>query len=238
MDRTTVLIIDDDKEITEGLAAFLERSGFSCIVAENGKQGIEVMQCETPDLILCDVIMPEMDGREFLRDLRMKKKQIPLIMLTRIETSSEKIMSLEEGADDYINKPFEPMELIARIKAVLRRSQIYKKSLGAAWILAAEKLVFDRQRREVCLEGEPIHLTHRAFCLLEYLIIHPDEILSRERLQEAVWGWKSTVDSRAVDTRIGELRRILKDDPNQPTYIETIPQYGYRFIPTVKIISS
>ena len=233
--RNTILIIDDDSNGTELTRSFLSRCGFDCLTASNGIQGMQIVQSSPPDLIVCDVIMPEMDGREFLRNLRTAGIQIPVIMLSRIGTTSERVLSLEEGADDYINKPYEPMELVARIRSVLRRSQRYQPALTSAWILSAGELLMNRKQREVYLQGELLHLTKRAFVLLEYLLTHPDEILSRERLLEIVWGWENPVNTRAVDVRIGELRKALKDQVDQPLYIETILQEGYRFIYPVKI---
>lgn len=233
--KQKILIVDDDKDIINSLKPFLGRSGFECSTAANGAVAIQQIYKTPPDLIVCDVIMPEMDGREFLRELRKAKIQIPVIMLTQVGTTYEKIMTLEEGADDYINKPFDPMELVARIRSVLRRSQLYQPSLTNAWMLSAGDLIINRQRREVYNEGELLHLTNRAFILLEYLMTHPDEILSRIRLLEIVWGWENIVDTRAVDSRIAELRRALKDQSGKPHYIETIPQQGYRFIHPVKI---
>lgn len=237
MGKIKILLVDDDPEIIESLAAYLKRSGFDCSVSDNGSKALQMMEHDPPHLVVCDVIMPHMDGREFLRSIRERKINIPVIMLTCIGSSSEKIMTLDEGADDYINKPFDPLELVARIKAVLRRSQMYASSLGGAWMLAAEEMVINRQRREICVKGNLVHTTQRAFGLLDYMMTHPDEVLSRNRLQEAVWGWENPVDSRAVDARIGELRRLLNDDPNQPRYIETVTQQGYRFIAEVQILS-
>ena len=236
--KTKILLVDDDPEIAEGLSAYLKRSGFDCVVAADGLEALQSLKNEQPDLVVCYVIMPHMDGREFLRSIRDQRNNIPAIMLTQIDSSSERIMALNEGADDYLNKPFEPLELVARIRAVLRRSQLYSSSLTGAWVLAAGDLTFNRQRKEIHIKGEQVHCTQRAFCLLEYMITHPDEVLSRERLQEVVWGWENAVDSRAVDNRIGELRRMLGDDAGEPVYIETIPQSGYRFIPQVRIISN
>ena len=233
--KKNILIVDDDKDIIGSLDPFLSRCGFDCSTAANGAIAIQKIYKTPPDLIVCDVIMPEMDGREFLRELRKAKIQIPVIMLTQVGTTYEKIMTLEEGADDYINKPFDPMELVARIRSVLRRSQLYQPSLTNAWMLSAGDLIINRQRREAYFEGELLHLTHRAFILLEYLMTHPDETLSRIRLLEIVWGWENIVDTRAVDSRIAELRRVLKDQSGKPKYIETIPQHGYRFIYPVKI---
>ncbi|BBB47859.1 response regulator transcription factor [Pelolinea submarina] len=233
--NTHILIVDDDKDIINSLNPFLERCGFECESASNGALALKRIQVTPPDLIVCDVIMPEMDGREFLRQMRTAKLTIPVIMLTQVGTTYEKILTLEEGADDYINKPFDPMELVARIKSVLRRSRLYQPSLTNAWMISAGDLIVNRQRREAYYQGELLHLTRRAFILLEYLVTHPDEVLSRERLLEIVWGWENVVDTRAVDSRIVELRKALKDQTGEPRYIETIPQQGYRFIHPVKI---
>ena len=233
--KQTILLIDDDETITSNLSSFLLRCGFTCRIASNGVEALADLKKCSPDLIVCDVIMPEMDGRDFLRTLRQEQYNIPIIMLTQVETTYEKVMTLNEGADDYINKPFDPMELVARINSVLRRSVSYEKPLANAWILSAGELIVNRQRREVYLLGELLHITNRAFVLLEYLMTHPDEIISRERLLNVVWGWENIVDTRAVDARIGELRKALKENVESPQYIETVPQSGYRFIHQVKI---
>ena len=233
--KKTILLVDDDETITSTLCSFLTRCGFDCRIANNGIEGLVEIKNHSPDLIICDVIMPEMDGRDFLRKLRNDNIRIPIIMLTQVGTTYEKVMTLNEGADDYINKPFEPIELVARINSVLRRSAAYEKPLANAWILSAGELIVNRQRREVYLQGELLHLTNRAFVLLEYLLTHPDEIISRERLLNVVWGWENIVDTRAVDARIGELRKALREDVDHPKYIETIPQKGYRFVQDVKI---
>ena len=141
----------------------------------------------------------------------------------------ERAMALEEGADDYLNKPFEPHELIARIRAVLRRARPGQRPLSAAWILVSGELQLDRRAHRAYLGGEEIELTPKAMGLLEYLMTHPDELLSRERLLDVVWGWDYPIGTRAVDTRISELRRVLDDDASAPTYIETVPGQGYRF---------
>ncbi|MBN1267239.1 MAG: response regulator transcription factor [Anaerolineales bacterium] len=232
--RQSILVIDDDETGTSALCSFLKRCGFTTFSASNGREGLQSVQFSAPDLIVCDVLMPEMDGREFLRCLRAEKYRIPVIMLSRVGETHEKVLSLEEGADDYINKPYDPLELVARIRSVLRRSQMYQPSLSYAWMLTAGDLLMNRQRREVYLQGELLQLTRRAFLLLEYMLTHPDEILSRERLLEIVWGWENLVDTRTVDTRIGELRKALHDQAEQPRYIETVPQEGYRFIHPVK----
>ena len=177
-----------------------------------------------------DVLMPVMDGRQALRQLRNEENWIPVILLTQIGESTERAMALEEGADDYLNKPFDPHELVARIKAVLRRAKQGQPPLSSAWKLTSGILSIDRRANRVTLEGTPINLTPKAFALLEYLMTHPDEVISRERLLDAVWGWDYPIGTRAVDTRIAELRAALGDNASQPIYIETLPGVGYQFI--------
>jgi DNA-binding response OmpR family regulator len=148
--------------------------------------------------------------------------------------SSERALALEEGADDYLNKPFDPHELLARIHAVLRRARPGERSLSTSWILTALELTLDRRARRASLKGEAIDLTPKALAVLEYLMTHPDECVSRERLLEAVWGWEYPAGTRTVDTRMAELRRMIRDDPEKPRYIETVTAEGYRFIAPVK----
>jgi DNA-binding response OmpR family regulator len=143
-------------------------------------------------------------------------------------------LALEEGADDYLNKPFEPHELLARVRAVLRRAQPGKPSISSAWQLIADDLALDRRARRAMLGDQPLELTPKALSVLEYLMTHPDECVSRERLIEAVWGWEFPSGTRTVDTRMAELRRALRDNPEQPRFIETVSGEGYRFIASVR----
>jgi DNA-binding response OmpR family regulator len=229
-----ILLVDDETAITDNLTPFLTRSGFRVSTALNGNDALTKVDNLSPDLIVTDVLMPVMDGRELLRILRRNNNWIPVILLTQVGEAFERAMALEEGADDYINKPFEPHELVARVKAVLRRAKPGKPPLSAAWLLKCGDLTFDRKARRAYLEGEELDLTPKAVTLLEYLITHPDELVTRERLLDVVWGWDYPVGSRAVDTRIAELRRSLGDDAVNPRYIETIPGQGYRFATDVE----
>jgi DNA-binding response OmpR family regulator len=234
-DKTKVLLVDDETAITENLAPFLERSGFLVVVASNGAEALEKIESVTPDLIVLDVLMPVMDGREVLRTIRSADNWLPIILLTQVGESSERAMALEEGADDYLNKPFDPHELVARMRAVLRRARPGQPPLSASWKLASGELEFDRRSRRAYLKDQEISLTPKALSLLEYLLTHPDELVSRDRLLDVVWGWDYPVGTRAVDTRVAELRKALDDNPADPQYIETIPGQGYRFIAVVEV---
>lgn len=229
-----ILLVDDEQDITSNLSAYLNRSGFETSTAGDGEEALQQVAERAPDLIVLDVLMPIMDGREMLRQLRQSDDWTPVILLTQVGEASERAMALEEGADDYLNKPFDPHELVARMRAVLRRARPGRPPLSAAWILTSGDLRFDRQARRAYLEGQELTLTPKALLLLEYLMTHPDELLSRERLLDVVWGWEYPVGSRAVDTRIAELRRVLSDDAADPIYIETVPSLGYRFVNPVE----
>jgi DNA-binding response OmpR family regulator len=229
-----ILLVDDEQDITSNLSAYLNRSGFETSTAGDGEEALRQVELRSPDLIVLDVLMPKVDGREVLRQLRQADDWTPVILLTQVGEASERAMALEEGADDYLNKPFDPHELVARMRAVLRRARPGRPPLSAAWVLISGDLRFDRQARRAYLEAQELTLTPKALLLLEYLITHPDELLSRERLLDVVWGWDYPVGSRAVDTRIAELRRILADDAGDPLYIETVPSLGYRFISPVE----
>jgi DNA-binding response OmpR family regulator len=233
-EHTHILLVDDESAITDNLTPFLKRSGFEVSVASNGEEALEKLGSETIDLIVSDVLMPKMDGRELLRSLRKVDNWMPIILLTQVGEAFERAMALEEGSDDYINKPFEPHELVARIRAVLRRAKPGKPPLAAAWHITCGELSFDRKARRAYLQADEIVLTPKALVLLEYLMTHPDELVTRERLLDVVWGWDYPVGSRAVDTRVAELRRVLKDDAAQPRYIETVPGQGYRFAADVE----
>jgi DNA-binding response OmpR family regulator len=212
----------------------LERAGFDVEVAEDGETGLQSVINFKPNLIVLDVLMPHMNGREALRRLRQSGDWTPVILLTRIGDAVERAMALEEGADDYLNKPFDPHELIARIRTVLRRARPGLPSLSATSRLVSGDITLDRSARRVRLSGREVPLTPKAINLLEYMMTHPDELITRERLLDAVWGWDYPAGIRTVDTRIAELRKLLNDDASRPHYIETVPGEGYRFISPVE----
>jgi DNA-binding response OmpR family regulator len=234
--KPSILLVDDETAITDNLAPFLTRSGFEVTVASNGEEALQKVAAGHPDLLVLDVLMPRLDGREVLRQLRQGGNWIPILLLTQIGEAGERAMALEEGADDYLNKPFDPHELVARIRAVLRRARPGQPPLSAATRLACGSLILDRVSHRILFNETEMTLTPKAVMLLEYMLTHPDELVSRERLLDVVWGWDYPVGTRAVDTRIAELRRALDDDPGQPRYIETIPGQGYRFVGKVETL--
>ncbi len=229
-----ILLVDDETSITSALSAFLERSGFIVCVATDGMQALEMIRQCNPDLVVLDVLMPELNGREVLRTLRKEGNWTPVILLTRVGSPVERALALEEGADDYLNKPFEPFELIARIRAVLRRTRPGKRSLAGSSSLRSGEIELDRQARRLFVQGEEQMLTAKSFAVLEYLMLHPDEVLSRERLMDAIWGWDYPVATRALDSRIAEIRRALGESGESPRYIETLIGQGYRFVGQVE----
>ncbi len=233
-DGLTLLLADDDSTIVDSLAPFLERAGFDVLLAEDGAAALEKIHSHHPSLVILDVLMPRMDGREVLRRLRHENNWTPTILLTQVGESAERALALEEGADDYLNKPFDPHELLARIRAIMRRNRPGQRSLSAAWRLQAGDLVLDRRARRATIGKRALDLTPKAFAVLEHLMTHPDEVVSRERLLDAVWGWAYPAGTRTVDTRMAELRRVLDDDPASPRYIETVPGEGYRFVADVR----
>jgi DNA-binding response OmpR family regulator len=233
--KQKILLVDDEFAIIDNLAPFLERSGFIVITAQNGIEALQRINKDKPDLLVMDVLMPKMDGREALRQLRKSNNWIPILLLTQVGESSERAMALEEGADDYLNKPFDPHELVARIHAILRRAKPGQPPISMAWKLVSGVLVLDRRARRIYLNETEVILTPKALLLLEYLMTHPDELVTRDRLLDVVWGWDYPVGTRAVDTRIAELRRALKDEPANPRFIDTVPGQGYRFIGELEV---
>ncbi len=234
MEKPKLLLVDDETAITDNLAPFLQRSGFAVRIATDGEHALQQIAGFRPAIVVLDVMMPRLDGRAVLRRLRREGDWTPILLLTQVGAAGERAMALEEGADDYLNKPFDPYELVARIRAVLRRTRPGAPPLAAARRLTCDALQLDRQSRRVWLNERELTLTPKAFALLEYALTHPDEVLTRERLLDAVWGWDYPVGVRAVDTRVAELRRALDDDPGDPRYIETVPGVGYRFVGKVE----
>lgn len=235
-ERPRLLLVDDDPGITGGLCPILQRDGFEVTVAEDGLAALEVVAADAVDIIVLDVMMPGLDGRETLRRLRADGHTVPVVLLTSVGEAAERARALDEGADDYLNKPFDAGELISRVRAVLRRAAAGQPTMASAASLTAGELKVDRTSRRVWLAGKELSLTPKAFALLDHLITHPDEVLPKQRLLEVVWGYDDPVGTRAIDHRIAELRRVLHDDPASPRWIRTVPGVGYGFIAPINRI--
>jgi DNA-binding response OmpR family regulator len=232
--RPVVVLADDEEAITANLAPFLERSGFTVHVVHDGEAALAAVESLAPDVCVLDVLMPKLNGREVLRRLRREGHWTPILLLTQVGESGERAMALEEGADDYLNKPFDPQELVARMRAVLRRARPGRPPLSTAGTLRSGRLRIDRTARRAWLGDDELTLTPKGLTLLDYLLTHPDELLTRERLLDVLWGFTTPVGTRAVDNRVAELRRALGDDPGNPTWIETVSGLGYRFCAKVE----
>ena len=222
-----ILLIDDDPVLLDTLRYRLTREGFLVITAEDGVAGLELARQEKPDLVVLDLMLPELDGFDVCRILR-KESNLPILMLTARETETDKVVGLELGADDYLTKPFSLRELIARIRALIRRAGV-SEAQETPPVLSAGGVQVDTARREVLIKGEPVALKPKEFDLLAYLIANKGLALSREQLMEKVWGYEYEGEARTIDVHIRWLRVRIEADPSHPQLIETVRGVGYRF---------
>jgi len=221
----TILVVDDERRLVSLVKDYLSQEGFRVVTAYNGREALLVAQKEKPDLIILDIMMPEMDGYEFMK-LHHRKKNTPVILLTARVEDDEKIVGLELGADDYITKPFRPRELTARVRAVLRRSG---KSEPQAQVLHVADITLDRETRMVQVGQKPVDLTPSEFDLLAALMSAPGRVFSRLDLLEIQQGVRFEGYERTIDTHVKNLRIKIEPDPRSPRYIETVYGVGYRF---------
>ncbi len=226
MPQIRILLVDDERELRDMLSAYLKAEDFLVTEAVDGDAALDAARRAPPDLVLLDVGLPKRDGFEVLRELRTTSS-VPVIMLTARAEEIDRVVGLTVGADDYVTKPFSPRELIARIKAVLRRG---RAEVEESRPLAFDGLVVDPIRREVHVDGEAIELTTLEFDLLFALASAPGRVMTREHLMERVWGWDFVGVDRVVDVHISNLRKVLRDDPADPRYIATIRGVGYKMI--------
>jgi DNA-binding response OmpR family regulator len=220
----TILVVDDEPEIVRVVRAYLEEAGFRVVIASDGEEALYVARHEKPALVVLDVLMPRMDGLEFTRRIR-RERDVPIIMLTARAEETDRIVGLELGADDYITKPFSPREVVARVRAVLRRAQA---PLEPTPVLHVGPLALDRTTHTVTVSGQPVDLTPTEFGILETLMTTPGRVFARGELLEAVQGIAFEAYERTVDVHVKNLRRKLEPDPAQPRYILTVRGAGYR----------
>ena len=232
--RESILIVEDEPALRDTLTYNLKKDGFAVEAVGDGRSALESARRLKPDLIVLDLMLPEIDGFEVCRILR-KEMITPILMLTARDDEIDRVVGLEVGADDYLTKPFSMRELMARVKAQLRRSRLLREELGKANAekpqekLTFKNLVINLTRREVTLDGEPLALKPQEYDLLLFFAQHKGQMLSREFILERVWGWDFIGDSRTVDVHVRWLRQKIEEDASEPKRIVTVRGGGYRF---------
>ncbi|MGE7647450.1 response regulator transcription factor [Peribacillus frigoritolerans] len=228
-----ILVVDDEQSIVTLLQYNLEQSGYTVITALDGEQGLEAAVDIRPDLVVLDLMLPKMDGLEVCKQLRQQKINIPILMLTAKDDEFDKVLGLELGADDYLTKPFSPREVVARIKAILRRSQLQSNGSESSQdqeegLLKLGELKVFPERYEAFFDEHQLELTPKEFELLLYLAKNKGRVLTRDQLLSAVWNYDFAGDSRIVDVHISHLREKIEKDTKKPLYIKTIRGLGYK----------
>jgi DNA-binding response OmpR family regulator len=230
----TILIVEDEPALRDTLAYNLKKEGYTVETVGDGRAALESARRTKPDLLVLDIMLPELDGFEVARILR-KEMTTPILMLTARDDEIDRVVGLEVGADDYLTKPFSMRELMARVKAQLRRARLMREELGKTGettrheTLVFDNLVINLTRREVTLDGTPIQLKPKEYELLEFFASHKGQMLSREFILERVWGWDFIGDSRTVDVHVRWLRQKIEKDAGNPVRIVTVRGGGYRF---------
>ncbi len=219
-----ILVVDDEPKIVHLLRAYLEKSGFRALSAYDGRGALDLFEREQPDLVVLDLMLPDIDGMDVARSIR-KESNAPIIMLTARAEEADRVAGLELGADDYIVKPFNPRELLARVRAVLRRAE----GIAKPSVIEAGELVSDLHSHEVRLRGEIVPLTPIEFNVLTTLAEQPGRVFSRRQLMEALYNVTYATFERTIDTHIKNLRRKIEADPKTPKYILTVHGVGYKF---------
>jgi len=224
--KQKILIVDDEVSIVTLLTFNIERAGFETDIAYDGEVAIQKAETDEFDLIVLDLMLPKMDGLEVCKYLRQHKIDTPILMLTAKDDESDKIIGLELGADDYLTKPFSPKEVVARIKAILRRTNI-KKEQSFETIKIGDLLIYP-EKHEVMIKEELLTFTRKEFELLQFLVEHKGKVISRDQLLNKVWNYDFAGDTRIVDVHISRLREKIEEDTKKPEYIKTIRGLGYK----------
>jgi two-component system response regulator VicR len=228
VNMSKILVVDDEKAIVDILKFNLQREGYSVITACDGEEGLQIFEKEKPDLVLLDIMMPKVDGLQVCKLIR-NKYDTPIIMLTARAEEVDKVLGLELGADDFVTKPFSVRELMARVKANLRRTVLDSKDTKDVHIMVFDNMSINVDRYEVKIDDKPIALTVREYELLKFLATRKDQIFTREQLLEKVWGYEYYGDVRTVDVTIRRLREKIEDVPSKPKFILTKRGIGYYF---------
>ena len=223
---TMVLVIEDEESFRDALQFMLSREGFDVILAPNGAEGMKVFDAKNPDIVLLDLMLPEVSGTEVCKYIR-SKSSTPVIMLTAKDTEIDKVVGLELGADDYVTKPFSTRELLARIKAVLRRGGEFEvDSIGT---IELGPVRMDVERHALTVDGNPVSIPLKEFELLEFLMRNSGRVLTRGQLMDRVWGSNYVGDGKTLDVHIKRIRSKIEPDPANPVYLTTVRGLGYRF---------
>jgi two-component system alkaline phosphatase synthesis response regulator PhoP len=230
--KNKILVVDDEQSIVTLLQYNLEQAGYEVITAMDGEEGKQMAELESPDIIVLDLMLPKLDGMEVCKQLRQEKIMTPILMLTAKDDEFDKILGLELGADDYMIKPFSPREVIARVKAILRRTQIQTGNIEET-IKNDEKieigdLIVIPEKYEAYSKGQHLELTLKEFELLLYLAQNKSRVMTRDQLLSAVWNYDFAGDTRIVDVHISHLREKIEEDTKKPVYIKTIRGLGYK----------
>jgi len=225
--KTRILIVEDEPAMVQGLRDNFEYEGYEVISAADGADGLNRAIADQPDLVVLDVMMPKMSGLDVCKQLKARKPSLPIIMLTARGQEIDKVVGLELGADDYVTKPFSIRELMARVKAVLRR--VSPQAVGGE-VYRFNDVEVNVRSNEVLRGGQPVELSSKEFALLAYFVAHPAETLTRDRLLDAVWGYENYPTTRTVDAHIVHLRQKLEPNPEEPRFILTVHGSGYKFV--------
>lgn len=225
----TIVIVEDEANIVELVKYNLDREGYRTLYANDGRKGLELIKQELPDLVILDLMLPELDGLSVCKQLRSdtQTKSIPIIILTAKSEEADRVLGLEMGADDYVTKPFSPRELVARVRAVLRRSGAVDDTEPE--IIENGVIRIDLRQHIVKVRGEEVELTPKEFDFLKLLLLNPGRAFTREFLLEHLWGYEYFGDTRTVDVHVRRLRQKIENDPANPEYLETVRGVGYRF---------
>jgi two-component system response regulator RegX3 len=227
--RNTVLVVEDEESFIEALVVGLKREGFRVKVARDGVEALELFDASRPDLVLLDVMLPRMSGIDVCREIRSRASRVPIIMVTAKGSEIDTVVGLEVGADDYVTKPYRLRELVARMRAVMRRTPT-EDTLGTSGdAIEVGDVALDPVRHEVRIRGEEVGLPLKEFELLELLLDNAGRVLTRETIIDRVWGPHYVGDTKTLDVHIKRLRTKLEDDPSKPSRITTIRGLGYRY---------
>ncbi|WP_223591636.1 response regulator transcription factor [Neobacillus bataviensis] len=230
--KNKILVVDDEQSIVTLLQYNLEQAGFEVLTAMDGEEGKQLAELESPDIIVLDLMLPKLDGMEVCKQLRQEKIMTPILMLTAKDDELDKILGLELGADDYMVKPFSPREVIARVKAILRRTQVQQETSEESGKEESQiligNLMIHPEKYEAYFKENLIELTLKEFELLLYLAQNKGRVLTRDQLLSAVWNYDFAGDTRIVDVHISHLREKIEEDTKKPAYIKTIRGLGYK----------